>query len=138
VPALDGGLLWDGAAHITRPELCSVHGLWRTGSGLGATQQYYPLLRSAFWIEYKLWGGLGPGLPPCEPLAARRGGYSGDADRAPAGAAGGLAGALSVEPGRLQGATEDYRTALRLEPNNPDASYNLEMARSKAGAAKPR
>jgi cytochrome c-type biogenesis protein CcmH/NrfG len=38
----------------------------------------------------------------------------------------------------LQGATEDYRTALRLEPNNPDASYNLEMARSKAGAAKPR
>jgi len=56
LPALDGGLLWDDAAHITRPELRSLHGLWRIWSDLGATQQYYPLLHSAFWIEYKLWG----------------------------------------------------------------------------------
>src|SRR6187401_1993004 len=28
------------------------------GSGLrlGATQQYYPLLHSAFWFEHRLWG----------------------------------------------------------------------------------
>ena len=26
------------------------------GSKLGATQQYYPLLHSAFWLEHKLWG----------------------------------------------------------------------------------
>jgi tetratricopeptide (TPR) repeat protein len=57
LPALGGGLLWDDAAHITRPELRSLHGLWRIWSDLGATQQYYPLLHSAFWIEYKLWGG---------------------------------------------------------------------------------
>jgi tetratricopeptide (TPR) repeat protein len=56
LPALDGGLLWDDAAHITRPELRSLHGLWRIWSDLGATQQYYPLLHSAFWVEYKLWG----------------------------------------------------------------------------------
>jgi tetratricopeptide (TPR) repeat protein len=56
LPALDGGLLWDDAAHITRPELRSLHGLWRIWSDLGATQQYYPLLHSAFWMEYKLWG----------------------------------------------------------------------------------
>jgi len=56
LPALDGGLLWDDGAHITRPELRSLHGLWRIWSDLGATQQYYPLLHSAFWIEYKLWG----------------------------------------------------------------------------------
>ena len=34
----------------------SLHGLWRIWSDLGATQQYYPLLHSAFWMEYKLWG----------------------------------------------------------------------------------
>jgi tetratricopeptide (TPR) repeat protein len=56
LPALDGGLLWDDAAHVTRPELRSLHGLWRIWTDLGATQQYYPLLHSAFWFEYKLWG----------------------------------------------------------------------------------
>jgi hypothetical protein len=56
LPALDGGLLWDDAGHVTRPELRSLHGLWRIWSDLGATQQYYPLLHSAFWIEQKLWG----------------------------------------------------------------------------------
>ena len=30
--------------------------MWRIWSELGATQQYYPLLHSAFWLEHKLWG----------------------------------------------------------------------------------
>jgi len=55
-PALHGARLWDDAAHITRPDLQSVHGLWRIWFDLGATQQYYPLLHSAFWIEHRLWG----------------------------------------------------------------------------------
>ena len=55
-PAIHGGLLWDDAAHVTRPDLRSLHGLWRIWLDLGATQQYYPLLHSAFWVEYKLWG----------------------------------------------------------------------------------
>jgi 4-amino-4-deoxy-L-arabinose transferase-like glycosyltransferase len=30
--------------------------LYRIWFDLGATQQYYPLLHSAFWVEHKLWG----------------------------------------------------------------------------------
>jgi protein O-mannosyl-transferase len=55
-PALHGTRLWDDAAHITRPDLQSMQGLWRIWFHLGATQQYYPLLHSAFWIEHRLWG----------------------------------------------------------------------------------
>lgn len=56
LPALHGGPLWDDFGHITVPELRSLGGLWRIWSELGATQQYYPLLHSAFWIEHRLWG----------------------------------------------------------------------------------
>ena len=55
-PALHGGPLWDDFGHITVPELESMGGLWRIWSELGATQQYYPLLHSAFWVEHRLWG----------------------------------------------------------------------------------
>ena len=55
-PALGGGLLWDDLGHITVPELRSLHGLWRIWSEIGATQQYYPLLHSAFWLEHRIWG----------------------------------------------------------------------------------
>ena len=55
-PALRGSQLWDDASHITRPALQSWHGLWRTWFELGATQQYYPLLHSAFWLEHRIWG----------------------------------------------------------------------------------
>ena len=41
---------------MTKPELRSLHGLWRIWFDLGATQQYYPLLHTAFWIEHGLWG----------------------------------------------------------------------------------
>ena len=56
VPALNGGLLWDDDGHVTKPELQSLHGLWRIWFDLGSTQQYYPLLHSAFWVEHRLWG----------------------------------------------------------------------------------
>ncbi|HYW46554.1 MAG TPA: tetratricopeptide repeat protein [Bryobacteraceae bacterium] len=56
LPALRGGLLWDDDHHLTRPDLQSLHGLWRIWFDLGATQQYYPLLHSAFWIEHLIWG----------------------------------------------------------------------------------
>src|SRR5262249_21005434 len=55
-PALHGTLLWDDNAHLTRAELRPLHGLWRIWFEPGATQQYYPLLHSAFWIEHRLWG----------------------------------------------------------------------------------
>ena len=56
LPALRGGLLWDDNMHVTRPDLRSLHGLWRIWFDLGATQQYYPLLHSAFWLEHRIWG----------------------------------------------------------------------------------
>src|ERR1035437_7764652 len=55
-PALHGGFVWDDDAHVTRPELRSVAGLWRIWSDVYSTRQYYPLLHSAFWIEHRLWG----------------------------------------------------------------------------------
>jgi tetratricopeptide (TPR) repeat protein len=56
LPALKGGVLWDDDAHVTRQALRSLHGLWRIWFDPGATQQYYPLLHSAFWVEHRLWG----------------------------------------------------------------------------------
>src|ERR1035438_9639025 len=55
-PSLNGGLVWDDNGHVTKPTLQSMRGLWRIWFDLGATQQYYPLLHSAFWIEHHLWG----------------------------------------------------------------------------------
>jgi tetratricopeptide (TPR) repeat protein len=55
-PALNGGFLYDDSGHVTAPPLQSLHGLWRIWFDLGATQQYYPLLHSAFWVEHRLWG----------------------------------------------------------------------------------
>src|SRR6516165_9765176 len=55
-PALRGALLWDDNMHVTAPELRPLHGLGRIWFDLGATQQYYPLLHSAFWLEDRLWG----------------------------------------------------------------------------------
>ncbi len=55
-PAWNGGFLWDDAAHLTRPELRSWAGLWRIWFDPGATQQHYPLVQSAFWVQLRLWG----------------------------------------------------------------------------------
>jgi len=57
-PALDGGMLWDDNAHITRPVLQSLDGLRRIWFEIGATQQYYPLLHSAFWLEHTVFGDV--------------------------------------------------------------------------------
>jgi len=56
LPAIRGGFVWDDDGHVTRPDLRSLSGLWRIWSEPGATQQYYPVLHSAFWVEHRLWG----------------------------------------------------------------------------------
>jgi protein O-mannosyl-transferase len=56
LPAWHGGFIWDDDGHVTRLDLRSLHGLWRIWFEVGATQQYYPVLHSAFWIEHRLWG----------------------------------------------------------------------------------
>jgi protein O-mannosyl-transferase len=55
-PALNGGLVWDDNGHVTRPDLRSWAGLGRIWGEVRATQQYYPVVHSAFWIEHRLWG----------------------------------------------------------------------------------
>lgn len=56
LPCLDGEFLWDDAGHVTARALQSWSGLARIWIEPGATQQYYPLLHSAFWLEHRLWG----------------------------------------------------------------------------------
>lgn len=55
-PAMSGTFIWDDDTHVTKPELRSVHGLWRIWSEPRATPQYYPLLYSSFWLQHRLWG----------------------------------------------------------------------------------
>jgi tetratricopeptide (TPR) repeat protein len=55
-PVLGGDFLWDDAGHVTSPVLQSWSGLARIWFEPGITQQYYPLLHSAFWLEHRLWG----------------------------------------------------------------------------------
>jgi len=56
LPALHGGLIWNDADYVTRPALRSLQGLGRIWFELGATEQYYPLLHSFFWLQHALWG----------------------------------------------------------------------------------
>jgi tetratricopeptide (TPR) repeat protein len=55
-PCLQGDFLWDDAGHVTAPALQSWSGLLRIWFEPGVTQQYYPLLHSAFWFEHLVWG----------------------------------------------------------------------------------
>jgi len=55
-PAWRGGMLWDDEANVTSPELRSLDGLRRIWTESGATQQYFPVLHTAFWVEHRLWG----------------------------------------------------------------------------------
>ena len=41
---------------LTKPELRSLEGLGRIWTQPGATQQYYPLVHTLFWVEHQLWG----------------------------------------------------------------------------------
>lgn len=55
-PVWHGGLLWDDIGHLTQARLQAVSGLWRIWFEFGATQQYYPVVHSAFWVLHRLWG----------------------------------------------------------------------------------
>jgi tetratricopeptide (TPR) repeat protein len=57
-PAWHGQRIWDDEAHLTPPALRSLDGLARIWTQIGATQQYYPLTFTAFWVQHELWGDL--------------------------------------------------------------------------------
>lgn len=56
LPSLRGGFLWNDLDYVTAPSLRGGAGLWRIWTEPGATEQYYPLLHSVFWMECRLWG----------------------------------------------------------------------------------
>jgi len=92
-PALRAGFIWDDDGHVTKPGLRGLHGLWRIWSEVGATQQFYPVLHSAFWVEHRLWGDAALGYhllnvllhatAACLLVAALRRLRDGAADRGP-------------------------------------------------------
>jgi len=55
-PVFRAGFIWNDSDYVTAPALRSWAGLGRIWFKVGATEQYYPLLHSAFWIENRLWG----------------------------------------------------------------------------------
>ena len=56
LPSLSGVFIWNDADYVTAPALRSLRGLVRIWSEPGSTQQYYPLLHSAFWIQHRVFG----------------------------------------------------------------------------------
>jgi tetratricopeptide (TPR) repeat protein len=60
-PALAAGFVWDDNGFVLRPDLHSPGGLGRIWFDLTATEQYYPLLHTAFWTEHLLWGDAAGG-----------------------------------------------------------------------------
>jgi len=56
-PAMQGGFIWDDDRYVTEnPVLTSTDGLARIWLELGSTIQYYPMVFTSFWVEYRLWG----------------------------------------------------------------------------------
>jgi hypothetical protein len=56
-PLWQAGFIWDDDFYVTKNAvLRSVDGLRRTWFELGAVPQYYPLVHSTYWVEYRLWG----------------------------------------------------------------------------------
>ena len=51
------GFIWDDNLRVSEnPTLRSLGGLHRIWFELASNKQYYPLVFTSFWIEYRLWG----------------------------------------------------------------------------------
>jgi tetratricopeptide (TPR) repeat protein len=57
LPAIHSGFIWDDDDNVTNNAcLRNLGGLAAIWLKPGATQQYYPLTHTSFWVEYHLWG----------------------------------------------------------------------------------
>ncbi len=55
------GFIWDDEDYVFQnPHLPDPNGLARIWLKRSENPQYYPLVFTTFWIEYRLWGGPGP------------------------------------------------------------------------------
>ena len=56
-PALRAGTIWDDDAYLTQNHvLREADGLRKIWFAPGSTDQYYPLVFTTFYLEYRLWG----------------------------------------------------------------------------------
>lgn len=56
-PSLRSGFIWDDDDYVTENNtLTDPGGLYRIWTEPGATPQYYPLVFTSYWLEYRLWG----------------------------------------------------------------------------------
>ena len=56
IPAMRGGYIWDDNAYVTEnATLRSFDGLKRIWFEPRALPQYYPLVHTTFWLEYRVW-----------------------------------------------------------------------------------
>jgi hypothetical protein len=56
-PALTGGFLWDEDFYVSDNNAVTQSGyLGKIWSDYRASPQYYPLVFTTYWIEYRLWG----------------------------------------------------------------------------------
>ncbi len=56
-PATSAGFIWDDDVYVqNNSTLRSADGLRQIWFELRATPQYYPMVHSTYWIEYRLWG----------------------------------------------------------------------------------
>ena len=54
VPAMQGGFVWDDDAYVeNNRSLRSVGGLRAIWLDVRATPQYYPLVHTSYWLEYR-------------------------------------------------------------------------------------
>src|SRR6266478_7926016 len=54
--AIHGGFIWDDDDYVTQNTLLTApHGLWQIWTTT-KSPQYYPLVFTTFWLEYRLWG----------------------------------------------------------------------------------
>ena len=56
LPALGNDFVWNDPDYVTKPALQSLAGLGRIWTELGATEQYYPLLHTFFWLQHRVFG----------------------------------------------------------------------------------
>ncbi len=57
VPAMSGGFIWDDDDYVQdNLALRSLAGLGQIWFQPGTTRQYYPLVHTTYWLEYRLWG----------------------------------------------------------------------------------
>jgi tetratricopeptide (TPR) repeat protein len=60
IPAMRGGYVWDDDAYVQyNPVLRDAEGLRKVWLEPQSVPQYYPLVYTTYWIERRLWNGLG-------------------------------------------------------------------------------